>query len=601
MGQDAEIWTQGVGAAAKAALAAISADAQNPPRPLGVLRIPREATATILDHLHQDRFVVLAGPPLAGKTNVLAELIHTLNEEDSGAALYIERGRGTITRRVADILTRALDWPVTPEEAREWLRRLSHAEGPRLVLAIDDVNPDDDASVVELEDLTSTVFGPRLAVVVTVDEGAKTRLLQGSKGYGQSPLGRDAKTVEVGALSTQEYHQARSKLFDLKMGIMEGGEFSSELRRPWFLQAQVSRLAKIPGVGVGMLPAVPGLEVLTQTRAAFPDPELRRRYRALARAIIFDAQDQSRPPGMEFELLSRFFIRRDTVDNHLRPDDVNWLMSRGFIVPTIGEADVPIVTVGLAELLASELSLALADGLAPLVDVDASHAAEWLAGAASNFMLGDVIAAQAMFDLADRSAPSFKLIGALAKMTPKRRRLQAAKTYRSWTPSQSVAEARFVAGDLAPYDGIHGWLVLSHLAERRSQVDIGNGPERLDRHILMTTGRADFILRQPSYDLEFDRLPVHERDDGGQLVCHHAGIVEPVTTHMFTYLRREPRVEADSFVDEALDENDVYLLARLDIALRTLARASDAGLAGWAKTTLANKVRPALKGLLSDH
>ena len=67
------------------------------------------------------------------------------------AVLFVEanEGRG-IFQTVADLLASALSWPVTAEEARNWLTKLSHADGPALVLAVDGLGPDHDVARREL-------------------------------------------------------------------------------------------------------------------------------------------------------------------------------------------------------------------------------------------------------------------------------------------------------------------------------------------------------------------------------------------------------------------------------------------------------------------
>ncbi|WP_321968472.1 hypothetical protein [Burkholderia cepacia] len=111
---------------------------------------------------------------------------------------------------------------------------------------------------------------------------------------------------------------------------------------------------------------------------------------------------------------------------------------------------------------------------------------------------------------------------------------------------------------------------------------------------LLLIGTADFVLRQPRNDILMDSLPVHDTDDGGQFVCHNAGIVEAVTQSIFRYLNSDTREGRDAFVKTAMELDSVYLAARLNIALRMLTRSANTDVAGWAKETLTATVRPAL-------
>jgi hypothetical protein len=148
---------------------------------------------------------------------------------------------------------------------------------------------------------------------------------------------------------------------------------------------------------------------------------------------------------------------------------------------------------------------------------------------------------------------------------------------------------------------IHAWLILSQLASRRFASEVDGGQHRLDPKALLLVGTADFVLRQPRNDLLMDSVPVHDVDEGGQFVCHNAGVVEAVTQSILKYLSTESREDRDALVSAAMDIDSIYLTARLDIALRMITRSTDADLAAWARKVLADTVRPAFLRLVPDH
>ncbi|MBE1183208.1 hypothetical protein, partial [Escherichia coli] len=63
------------------------------------------------------------------------------------------------------------------------------------------------------------------------------------------------------------------------------------------------------------------------------DHELRRMFRGLARSMIADAQDQSRPPEIVLQQLELGIIRRDALKTDLEPNDLQWLIDHGFVRP----------------------------------------------------------------------------------------------------------------------------------------------------------------------------------------------------------------------------------------------------------------------------
>ncbi len=56
---------------------------------------------------------------------------------EPGARVAAQVAGGGVFQAIADVLRSALSWPVTREEARDWVSRLSKTTGPALVLAMD--------------------------------------------------------------------------------------------------------------------------------------------------------------------------------------------------------------------------------------------------------------------------------------------------------------------------------------------------------------------------------------------------------------------------------------------------------------------------------
>lgn len=620
MGTDSQVWQSAVAAASARAIDELTATTDHPLRPFGPLKILRLATRQLAQKLHNTRLVLVSGPPLVGKTNVLEQLVRLINPQAAGG-LFLECGASEVFRKIADLLADTLEWPVNPEMARNWVRQISRAGGPALVLAIDRLDPEDRDDVRMIEDLTSNTFGPAVRLVVGLDEDAARRVLKSADGRRESAIGRRAEIVEVEDLAEPEYFKALEALAELGMGIMDGGQHSPDLRRAWLLQAMATRLSGSKRKGVGVFPAVPGLEIIAQARADFTDPELRRRYGGLAQAITADAQDQGKPYAMALELMGRYFVRRATLDSILSASDVDWLLKQGYLVPSIADENIAIVTVGLPELLASELARHLAVKLREMLESDSVEAAEWLAGAASNFLFGDIVAAQAVLDLGSGNGQvPWALCEALANMTPVREAMHAGQHLSTWVEGIGSIDIRpqedgstvltfngedytveADSNESGSFANIHGWLILSQLASCRFVVEGNGSQQRLDPQVLLLVGTADFVLRQPRNDLLMDSVPVHESDEGGQFVCHNAGIVEAVTQSILKYLSNEPLKDRDAFVSTAMDIDNVYLTARLDIALRMVTRSTDADLAAWATQVLTSTVRPALLRHVDDH
>nr|WP_281422410.1 type I restriction endonuclease [Rhizobium leguminosarum] len=374
MGTDPQIWTSAVAAASSMAVEELTDTADGPRRPFGPLKIQRSATRQLAEALRDSRLVLVSGPPLVGKTNVLEQLIRFMDLGVAGG-LLLECGASEIFRKIADLLSDALDWPLDPEAARNWVRQISRAGGPALVLAIDRLDPEDRDDVRMIEDLMSSRFGNGLRIAAGLDEDATRRAMTSSDGRRESVIGRHAAIVEVDDLTDAEYVAAQNALAELNMAIMDGGGHSPDLRRPWLLQAMATRVA--------------------------------------------------------------------TLESKLSTSDIDWLIRNGYLTPSITDENTPVLNVTLPELLASELARHLATELATRVEGDPVDAAEWLAGAASNFLFGDIIAAQAFLDLSagNRTAP-LALFEALANMRPFREPTHAGQHLSTWVNGVGSVDLR---------------------------------------------------------------------------------------------------------------------------------------------------------------
>src|SRR5258708_5001837 len=140
-------------------LAELSASRDEPGRPfVDDFLIPRKATAQAFRQVLNGTKLVLL------------------------ATLYVEGGAGYgLMQSLADTLYRSLSWPVTREEARTWLSRVSQSAQYRLVLTIDGLDPADDDARREIEDVSASLFGPGLTVIVALDDATSDRIVSSVK------------------------------------------------------------------------------------------------------------------------------------------------------------------------------------------------------------------------------------------------------------------------------------------------------------------------------------------------------------------------------------------------------------------------------------
>lgn len=624
MGSNPAIWVQAVRTASLAHIEEMSGAWDDPLFPFvrGFL-IPRKATMAAARMLRQgQRFLLIEGMPLAGKSSVLRELVlRTLKAADM-AVLFVAADEGWgVVQAVADLLASALSWPVTADEARHWLRQVSRASGPALVLAVDGVGPDHTAIRRELEDLSSGAFGQNIQLIVTADDAVAKRLMEHPNGRQASAIGRRVDgRIAFGLLDEDEFEQAANTLWDLRMGLQHGAASALELRVPWMLRALGGLYAPGPGDPrdrAVVLPAQLSLDLIGHARARFADDELRRQFREVARAVLHDAEDVGLPLPLKLEAMATFVVRRATLLQYLDRTEIDSLMARGFLKPVIHTSRDPVLFVRVPEFLASEASLILGGELMEHVAEGAEEAARWLVSVTSRIPLGDIIAAHAFADAVqgERGVP-LDVVRALAARPPRWTPITPGTRAVVHVPNVGMMEVTFeedgsftaeingkrqkIPADADEAPGLlgdyHPWLILSHLAGQR--IVYGSDATRLDLELLGLVGSCPHVLRRPDVFMEGTGIQTHDISGYGEVACHAAGIVEPITFSLFKMLSREGP-DQEAWIGQALAAGSLGLLARVDIALRETEKLVDPVRRPWAERVLRDRINPSLREVLA--
>lgn len=620
MGSDPDVWVQALRHATTEELDERIGALGEPLKPFARdFLIPRRATQEVFALLETNRLVMLEGGPLSGKSNILRELcMHKASSED--CVLYVDADFDVDPfERIADILGDALDWRISPEQTKGWLRNLSKQEQPRLILTFDNVRPDRPDVRRAIETLTTNAFGLNLKIVVAVDDAVATQLSRSSNRRESSALGRRAARVTVGPMDRREFDAARSQLDALRITFAPGAQHSAELRAPWLVRAMVAATAMLPTYSDEMVAAsispVPGLELLTRASQRFDTSEHPfNLYREMARALLYDAMDVERAYQLKLELMDTFIIRRSTALEILHSHDISAMLSNGLIREARSQSNDNIFVIRLPELMAYELAIYVAEILGAKAQENPEEAAEWIVGFASSLPLGEVIATFAILEMAsDNDWQDYGVISALRQMKPRQGRLSVGSTLATRIEGMGVAHMtvredgsvllRLPNGtehehDAIVYDEVGAFNILAHLAGHAFESDRhmpgSNEPTREDPGLLLDVGSTPFLLRRAGGNVEVNSVPVHDIGDDLTTVCHHAGVVEPITWSLVKFLTKERGRIRDRLIDDAIDRGELALLARIDIALRYMGRLANHEVSQWAVDTWENRINPAI-------
>lgn len=623
LGTGSDLWVSALRQTTELCLKELSGSWDDPLLPfVQNFLIPREATQQVLAELRSGkRVVIVEGPPLAGKSNVLRELAEATKQSDDLAVLFVEADGGPdngLFQRLANLLADKLAWPVSRDEVRNWLRRLSKTQGPALVLAIDGVLLDNNDIRRDIGELCSQTYGANVRMVISIDDTASTGLTMSGTGRKASVIGRAAVNVEVGPLSDAEFGAAARSLYeDHRIGFVPGVHAAAEMRTPWILRAVAAGPVTDPKHAdlnlTAVLAPMLGLNLIDYARERFEDPELNRKVREVARAVIADALDQNRPIGLILESFGLYLVRDKTLETFLDRSEINSLIGDGVLRPRMHASGEALLSVRLPELLASHLALLLAEELERRFKSDA---AEWLTETSKRLPLGDIVGAQAIFDAARNGKIGWDLIRELLSIPPREEAIHPGSRFAMLLPDGTAADMTFHESNLIlrlpdgslhaipPDDDdqfgtlisdMHNWLILSHLALRPFALLFRDGRTgRIDPALLTEVGTCKMSLRGPQNDPERNSVLTHSVPGHGSIVCHRNGIVEPITMAIYQFLAINGE-RTTEWIDEAIERNSFPLLCRIDIALRQLIGSADSAKAAWAQETLNQSVRPALE------
>ena len=621
MGRETEVWTRAVRGCTATLVAEMTDAPGASSRPFARdLLFPRLATLKATKALQAGPiFTLVAGAPASGKSSLLREL--ALRTADSGdLAVLMLRGSGPgLFQAVANLFARELEWTLSADDARHWLRRMSNGTaGPALVVAIDGVDPGS-AMARDLEELASLQPGNRLKVILTTDRAEG--LLRTANARTRSALGAHATEIEVGPLGLEEFQAAQRALYETRISFPDGAEYAEDYRTPWVLRTIYDTIARHPRFsdpnyadrGV-LLPAALGLELVDDARKAFAgQTDLLRGYRLLARDALADED------GCAAELaLARsngFVVRRDALAPESR-EHLAALKAAGWIQTyRQGKDDVVVPTIPAAFLF--ELADAAGQELGRRADADPFAAGVWLGQRLDAIYFGDLVGAEAIRSLAQAEGGfSSGIIDGLLSIVPRADFVDAAlialaapdgtlvhikiekgKAWRSDRHGQVEGEPiDLMAERSRMYGDTTAWMILGQFA-RLPTAQVGDDQARMDAKVLFEIGRCPFPLMRAN-EWGLGHLE-HDLGDLGHVLCQDHGAIEAATQAMADLLSR-PWQDDDAFVAAVLEDGSLPLLHRLMIALRTVRDREIPVRSAWAQELLRDVVVPAVKAAVTE-
>ncbi|MCS6211750.1 type I restriction enzyme HsdR N-terminal domain-containing protein [Shewanella baltica] len=560
-------------------------------------------------------FTIIEGAAQSGKSSCLRELALRTKDSEDLAVLMLRGSVPGLFQSLANLFAIELEWNLTANDARQWLRRMSTGPaGPALLLAIDDVEPGTSMST-DLEELTSLRLGSKLNVILTTD--LAERLVKAPNGRTKTAMGDRAKVIEIGPLRLEEFQSSQRALANHKIHFQPGAEYTEDYRTPWVLRTIYDDAARDAQHqdpdSILLLPPALGLELVDAARQSYANQaDLLRGYRVLARCSLADTS--ARSAELTLAASNGFVVRQDALSDEAR-HAVADLKSKGAVrtYRHAGREDVVVPTIPAAFL--SELADAASDELAFRAEVDPQEAGTWLGNRLATVYLGDLVGAQAIRCMAEKTGGfSSGIIDSLLAIEPTDEpvenalvamaahdgrliylKIEGGKTWISDRHGDTIGES-IDLGDEHPQmlGNMAAWMTLGQLA-RLPMATVSDDSQRIDAWILLIIGQCLFPLIR-SNELGLGHL-VHDLGDRGLVLCHNLGPIEAATQAIADLFSR-PWTHADEWISAAIETGSLPLLHRLTIALRTVQLRNIQDLSEWAEVTLKERVLPTLTAAL---
>jgi hypothetical protein len=616
MGTNPKVWVQAIRKTTESTLEELTGEFSELTQPfVRDFLIKRSATADLIEKLDSgDNLIFVEGSSLSGKSSVLRELCEHYSDSFKRSTLYIHNdGHCSIYQTIADTLEESLSWPLTLDEARIWLKRISKSEGPELILVIDGLNKDSKSVQKEIKELSSNMFGSSLKIVIALDTSVATRLST-DKGRSKTTIGRRASIIRISRLNDEEFASAKSQLLEKDLSFIEGAQFSSDYRRPWVIRS-VSAFAlhnsKFPSPI--SIPPLVGAGLITFARERFSDIEIREHFSSLATAIIKESQDNGLHRALKDELNLTPLVRKKILRQYLSLAAEESLIEHGYLVEVIHHiTEEHIFYIRQPALVASEISRFMENSIIPHLLSQPEKTMNWMVGVVEHLPLGGIITAQALWgagvenkELLTKAIELLKIIEPVTHQPnvgqeftvfvgggpPKTLRMIEKDVFEVLVKGQppvivkGTYEINDMKGDFAP------WEILSHLAELEIKKGLDESLSRAEE-ILLTIGTAldpTLVGSKGSQPIK-----IHDISPRETVISHESGIVEQVTQSIWVLLKADT-TRASIFLEKAVLKNSTPLLCRIYIALLEINRSADLLLSKWSNDKLENIIIPALR------
>ena len=531
-----------------------------------LLIFPRELTEKAILSVQKNKFSLITGESLIGKTTLLYELFMK-EKSEKYYMLYLDEYDGGIFESLSKLISHTLKCAISIDETRVWVEHFSNMDEDKLIIAFDDLESDMTQVLKDIIDITGehpSRFGSNLAIIATCHSEHIEDILVEKKGYGKSIIAKRAKFLkELKPLNDEEFGKACELLWADKVAFLSGADVNIQYRHPanisYAYEHLKSQLPNNENIAV-VIPSTLCLEIFEGGDFRHIKSEIKFLIKKIAARIIADIYSRDTPQEYFLYSLKQFSILDNSLKSIASESEINKLRKTRCL-RRIYWKNMCLYTINFGGLIAAAIKEALGEKIAKLPRSKPEEIARILSYACSVLKFGDIIGAVVLLESNLGEATFNEVIDALVTARPQKESI-----------SGRIAMVRegcneIIDIDLEQFPEISEqeklalsnptpWQILSQLLRIRAATP----------HFYALIGSCEYILLRPDA-LACPGFHVHTLKDGSEILCQKMGVVEPITMAIYNYITNLTNEELVSFCEIAIESNSQHLFNRLSHAL----------------------------------
>lgn len=510
--------------------------------------IERSVVSEIINSITSgDTLLALIGPPLSGKTNVLAQICLTENLENL-VPIFIDAQNTSygIFQHIANQFTRELYVQVQPSEIRHWIYHSIQSISGHLVIIIDGWTAAISGTLKEdVDELINFLHEDfPISVLLCMDDTAFQEIKNTSGRPTCSAIGRNAKVIQLNPLDDDEFGSVCHLFYDkFQTGFHHGAQYNLDYRIPRLLrlianmvnQDKSEAFIDKNNTPIKVLPSVTNFLIFGTWDRYISHPEVVGFFQDLAKVYILDKDSRIDDPTLSIMSHGKGHTVQETAEKVIGYEKLNTIREQGHIGIVRGPNGKVLILPKIPEFLAMAASYVIAAECMKIFKQDGfEDAYGCLVKESDSFPYGDLVGARAILEI---SKQNYELANDIAirllEDEPEESRLSEGSRVLMYFEEVGKVNVHFGKGtDELITGNIQPWNILSQLSSHAIQTGKSSVDPQL--MILATIGSYHRTLIRP-YPSSIKQNPgfhAHEIAEHGSVLCHQSGIIEPITFAM---------------------------------------------------------------------